>query len=140
MSLGDDGKNRLETVMEESKNPGGRPQYEPTEKAKGVVESAVAFGIPQKDIATHLGIDIKTLTKHFDAELREGVFKAHMKIGGEIYRLATQCADEAVRFRAAAYYAARRMGWKETTAQELSGQDGTPFTITISGPFAGHPA
>lgn len=116
-----------------SVNLGGRPPYEPDDKTRAVVESAVAFGVTQVDIATHIGIDAKTLRKHFQKELNEGAFKAHMKVGGIIYELATRSVDENVRFRAAAFYAARRMGWKETTTQENVGKDGGPMqTVGIN--------
>jgi hypothetical protein len=35
-------------------NKGGRPPHEPDERTRAIVESAMAFGITQDDIATHL--------------------------------------------------------------------------------------
>jgi hypothetical protein len=99
----------------------------PKTRAKPIVESAAAFGITQDDIATHLGINGDTLRKHYRKELDEGVFKAHMKVGGVILDLALRSKDETVKFRAASFYAARRMGWKETTTQENVGKDGGPI-------------
>jgi hypothetical protein len=101
-------------------NKGGRPPHEPDEKTRAIVESAVAFGITQDDIAT-------CPAKHYRKELNEGVFKAHMKVGGVILDLALRSKDETVKFRAASFYAARRMGWKETTTQEQVGKDGGPI-------------
>ena len=108
-------------------NKGGRPPHEPDERTRGIVESAAAFGITQDDIATHLGIGGDTLRKHYRKELDEGVFKAHMRVGGVILDLALRSKDETVKFRAASFYAARRMGWKETTTQENVGKDGGPI-------------
>ena len=50
-----------------------------------------------------------------------------MKVGGVILDLALRSTDETVRFRAASFCAARRMGWKETTTQENVGKDGGPI-------------
>ena len=74
-------------------NKGGRPPHEPDEKTRAIVESAVAFGITQDDIATHLGIDDDTLRKHYRKELDGGVFKAHMKVGGVILDLALRSKE-----------------------------------------------
>jgi predicted transcriptional regulator len=74
-------------------------EYEPTDSQRSLVESASAFGLTQADIAEQLGIGEKTLRKHFRIELNAGVFKANMKVGGNMYAL-TQSADEQVRLRA----------------------------------------
>ena len=73
-------------------------EYVPTAEQRALVESAAAFGLTQADIAEQLGICEKTLRKHFRDELSGGVFKANMKVGGNMYAL-TQSADEQVRLR-----------------------------------------
>jgi predicted transcriptional regulator len=40
-----------------------------------LVENAAAFGLTQAEIANELGIDEKTLRKHFRVELSSGKFK-----------------------------------------------------------------
>src|SRR4029077_14798125 len=92
------------------------------------VESASAFGITQAEIATQLKISEPTLRKHFRDELDGGAFKANMKVGGNMYAL-TQSADEQVRLRACQWWTARRMGWKETTAQQVTGADNGPVEV-----------
>jgi hypothetical protein len=56
-------------------------EYEPTADQRALVESASAFGITQAEIANQLGIDEKTLRKHFRVELNSGKFKVDMTAG-----------------------------------------------------------
>jgi hypothetical protein len=101
-------------------------EFDPTDSQRSLVESAAAFGLTQADIAEQLGIGEKTLRKHFWIELNSGVFKANMKVGGNMYAL-TQSSDEQVRLRACQWWTARRMGWKETNVNEQVGKDGGPI-------------
>jgi predicted transcriptional regulator len=53
-------------------------EYVPTAKQRALVENAAAFGITQAEIANQLGIQEKTLRKHFREELSSGKFKVDM--------------------------------------------------------------
>jgi hypothetical protein len=53
-------------------------EFKPTDAERSLVENAAAFGLSQADIATQLGIDEKTLRKHFRVELSSGKFKVDM--------------------------------------------------------------
>ena len=59
-------------------------EYVPTADQRALVESAAAFGIT--DIAEQLGIQEKTLRKHFRRELNGGKFKVDM-LGPVAYAL-----------------------------------------------------
>jgi hypothetical protein len=72
-----------------------------------------------------LKIDEKTLRKHFRVELSSGRFKIDMTAGKTLVEL-MRSRDERVRLEATKYYTARRMGWKETTAQQVTGADNGP--------------
>ena len=61
-------------------------EYVPTDAQRSLVESASAFGITQADIAEQLGIQEKTLRKHFRRELNGGKFKVDM-LGPVAYAL-----------------------------------------------------
>ena len=97
-----------------------------TADQRALVESAAAFGITQADIAEQLGIQEKTLRKHFRRELNSGKFKVDMTEGKTVTEL-MESGDERVRLDAAKYYTARRMGWKETNVNEQVGKDGVPI-------------
>jgi hypothetical protein len=97
--------------MGEQIGPGDR--HVPTERERTIVENAAAFGEPHTRIAGYLGIDPKTLYKYYRNELDYGLFRANLKIGQTLFRLATESEDETVRYRACAFWASRRMGWTE---------------------------
>ena len=82
-------------------------EYVPTADQRALVENAAAFGLTQADIATQLGVDEKTLRKHFRGELSSGKFKADMTAGKTLVEL-MKSRDERVRLDAAKYYTARR--------------------------------
>jgi predicted transcriptional regulator len=71
------------------------------------------------DIAEQLGIQEKTLRKHFRRELNGGKFKVDMLAGKTVTELMKD-KDARVRLEAAKYYTARRMGWKETNVNKTS--------------------
>ena len=101
-------------------------EYEPTDAQRSLVENAAAFGLTQADIAEQLGIQEKTLRKHFRRELNGGKFKVDMLAGKTVTELMKD-KDARVRLDAAKYYTARRMGWKETNVNEQVGKDGGPI-------------
>ena len=47
----------------------GRPAFAPSAEQRKQVETMAGYGIPEEDIALVLGIDPKTLRKHFRLEL-----------------------------------------------------------------------
>ena len=98
--------------------------------ASALVESAAAFGLTQPDIAQQLKIDEKTLRKHFRDELSGGKFKIDMSAGKTLVEL-MRSRDERVRLEATKYYTARRMGWKETTVQQVTGADNGPCNLKM---------
>ena len=65
------------------------------------------------------------LRKHFRVELSGGKFKVDMTAGKTLVEL-MKSRDERVRLEATKYYTARRMGWKEATAQQVTGADNGP--------------
>ena len=99
-------------------------EYVPTAKQRALVENAAAFGITQAEIANQLGIQEKTLRKHFREELSSGKFKVDMLAGKTLVEL---MKSRRVRLDAAKYHTARRMGWKETNVNEQVGKDGGPI-------------
>jgi hypothetical protein len=105
------------------------PVYEPTDEDRALVENAAAFGVSRQRMAYRLGIDEKTLRKHFRAELDGGMFKAHMQVGKCIYAMATQSSDEKVRADMSKFYARTQMGWKETSVNKQVGKDGGPIEV-----------
>ncbi len=84
-------------------------RYDPTPDQRRTVKTMAGFGIPQEDIATFLGIDAKTLRKHFREELDRGVTEANAKVAQSLFTMATQGKNVA----AAIFWMKARAGWRE---------------------------
>src|SRR5471030_1926649 len=72
--------------------------------------------LPQPDIAVHLGIDPKTLRKHFREELHRGSIEATAKVAQSLFNMATQGNNVA----AAIFWMKARAGWREKQEIELN--------------------
>ena len=84
-------------------------RYEPTDEQRRTVRTMAGFGVPHEDIATFLGIDPKTLRKHFRAELDRGTVEANAKVAQSLFQMATQGKNVA----AAIFWMKARAGWRE---------------------------
>jgi hypothetical protein len=95
----------------------GRPAHKPDPKTQKQVEALAGYGIPETEIGALVGIDPKTLRKHYRQELDHGHTKANAKVAENLYRKATGDGREAV--IAAIFWLKTRAGWKETSVQEV---------------------
>jgi hypothetical protein len=110
-----------------------RPPYKPTDKDRRTVEAMVGYGITHEQIAKAIGINPKTLRKHFREEIDTGEVKANAKVAESLYLQATgapavyDAAGRVVRAEqprvttAAIWWTKARMGWKETVENEHRG-------------------
>ena len=83
------------------------------------------YGVAESDIARVVGLDPKTLRKHYRDELDNGHVKANAKVAENLFRKATGEGREAV--TAAIFWLKTRAGWKETALHEVSGRNGGPI-------------
>lgn len=107
-----------------------KPPHEPTERTRAEVSALYSFGIPQEDIGRYIGIDAKTLRKHYREELDNSVTKANAAVGRFLYQNATgntlkDGASHSDCVRAAMFWAKTRMGWSETQKLEHTSPDGS---------------
>lgn len=100
--------------------PGGRKKYEPTEKDQRIVEAMAGCGLRQDAIARTLGIDPKTLRKHFRGELDASADKANAQVGATLFKLATSGRCPA----ATIFWMKARLGWKDAPRFEPVGPHG----------------
>ena len=70
------------------------------------------YGVPELDIARVVGIDPKSLRKHYRGELDTGHIKATAKVAEFLFRRATTEGPQAV--TAAIFWLKTRGGWRET--------------------------
>lgn len=103
----------------------GRPRHEPDAYHRRQVETLAGYGIPETEIAGLIGIDPKTLRRHYRQELDQGHTKANAKVAENLFRKATGEGRESV--TAAIFWLKARARWKETNVNEIAGVPGQPL-------------
>ena len=98
----------------------------PREDLADKIKIMVAIGIPQDQICGILKISKETLSVTYRDSIDYGANTANTVVGGKIFEAAKRGESWAC-----SLWAARRMGWKETTATELSGPNGAPIESRI---------
>ena len=72
-----------------TKDKGGRPAHDLTTAAARWSRSLSGFAIPQDKIADVIGVDGKTLRKHYATELQRGAATVEAKLVGNLLKLAS---------------------------------------------------
>jgi hypothetical protein len=94
----------------------GRRAHQPDAAQRRQVEAMAAYGIPEADIGRVLGIDAKTLRKHYRAELDLGGTKANAQVAGFLFS-----AAKSGNVTAQIFWLKTRARWKETPPAEQQG-------------------
>ena len=97
-----------------------KPPHAPTDALRQTVQLHTTVGTPQEAIAQILGIDPKTLRKHYRDELDLSRAKANATIGGALFNKA-KGGDTA----AMIFWMKTQAGWRERL--EHSGPNGGPI-------------
>lgn len=109
------------------RNPlGGRPSYKPTDRDRTTVEVMCGGGIHREKIALALGIDEKTLRKHFRTELATGDAKMQALVMAALRRNIV-----GGNVTAQIWYTKARMGWSERIINENVGRNGGPMVSAV---------
>lgn len=82
--------------------------HKPTSENRAEVESLSAFGIPETEIARYIGIDRKTLRKHYSESLQKGVTKANIVAAKNLF---AKVRDG--NLSACIFWLKARAGWSE---------------------------
>ena len=99
----------------------GRRSHKPDPASRRQVEALAGFGIPEPDIARVVGIDPKTLRKHYRDELDMGETKANAQVAGFLFNSA-----RSGNVSAQIFWLKTRARWRETpTELKHSGMIGT---------------
>ncbi|MCW5713439.1 MAG: hypothetical protein KIT43_02830 [Bauldia sp.] len=101
--------------------------HQPDPLTRRQVEAMAGYGVPEVDIGGIIGIDPKTLRKHYRAELDYGHTKANIKVAENLYRKATGEGRESV--TAAIFWLKARAGWREKQIHEIQTPEPVTFTI-----------
>ena len=107
-----------------------RQQHKPTSDQRQLVQIHATIGTQQDVIASIIGIDAKTLRKHYREELDLASAQANARIGGALYNKALGGDTTAMIF-----WMKTRAGWREKTDLNHVSDDGsmTPTTIIVQG-------
>ena len=103
-----------------------RKPYQPTAESRQLVQLHATIGTQQEVIADIIGIDAKTLRKHYREELDQSMAKANAQIGGALFNKAKNGDTAAMIF-----WMKTRAGWRETQNLEHTGPGGAPLSIRV---------
>lgn len=92
---------------------GGSPEHEPTQEQRDMVSRMSAMGVVHADIAKSLGINHKTLSKHYSSELHNGRVDANNKIAGTLFQKAQEGDTAAMIF-----WLKTRARWKDAAHED----------------------
>ena len=92
------------------------------DQTRKLVESSSGLGLPHEQIAILVGIDDKTLRKHYRAELDMGKAKANGQIAKTLFSKAIAGDTSSL-----IWWTKAQMRWSETVKNELTGADGEPL-------------
>ena len=106
-----------------------RPAHQPDDVQRRQVEALAGYGVPEAEIAALVGVDAKTLRKHYRHELDHGHSKANAKVAENLYHMALGQGREAV--TAAIFWLKARARWKEVSIHEHGGGPDNPVNIRV---------
>jgi hypothetical protein len=89
-----------------------RKAHQPDPAQRRQVETLAAYGIPAEDISRVIGIDPKTLRKHYRDELDLGTTKANAQVAGFLFNSARNGNVSAQIF-----WLITRAQWRETPSE-----------------------
>jgi hypothetical protein len=105
-----------------------RGEEHPRDEYRDKIRLMCAIGIPKDHIASLLRMGKDTLYAFYSEELETGASSANAVVGGKIFEAAKRGEQWACTL-----WAVRRMGWKETNTQEVTGKDGGPIEVADAG-------
>ena len=100
-------------------------EHIPTEENQKLVRTLAAVGITHEDIASKLDISSDTLVKYYKKELDDGRIDANASIAQTLFQQAKNGNTSA-----AIFWLKTRARWKETSAHEISGNEGGKIELS----------
>lgn len=115
-----------------TKKRGGTPAnaHVPTSESRQLVQAYCWSGLTQERIASHLGISVPTLTKHYRDELDHGKEKMLAKVASTIFGIATQTRDLKASLTASIFILKTQGGWRENA--DTKTDDGNNREVEVS--------
>ena len=97
-----------------------KPPHKPTDAERQLVQLHSTIGTRQDVIASIVGIDAKTLRKHYREELDNASAKANATVGGALFNKARGGDTTAMIF-----WMKTRAGWREKQEIDHTSSDGS---------------
>ena len=127
--------------MTKAKRGVGRPEHQPTDETKAVVEALASYGVPQVDIGKYIGISNETIRKHYGDILDKALLDKNQTVAKFLFGGASgtdidKGATYADCYRAAMFWMKTRAGWRETAQIDHTSGDGSmsPTRIELVAP------
>lgn len=95
----------------------GPKALDPTDEQRRLVEHYCSIGYTQDQIAALMDVSDVTLRRYYEKELKNGALKVNAQVGGKLFQKAMGGDTASLIF-----WAKTRMGWKETSGIDLSGE------------------
>ena len=114
------------TPNKPAKKPVGKPLHKPTSKTRNQVSLHARVGTTHKTIGELIGIDPKTLRKHYRKELDFAKVEAVATVGGALFNKATEGDTTAMIF-----WMKTQAGWREVK-EETEDKDVKPLNINFT--------
>lgn len=92
-----------------------RKLHAPTRTSKAEVRALAQFGVIESEIAKYIGIDAKTLRKHYREELDKAHIKANVKVANSLFT----CATKKENVSAQIFWLKVRAGWSEKHQEDI---------------------
>ena len=102
-------------------------KFKKTEEQSKIVERAAAIGMTAEQACKLVPCSERTLWEHFKEEFQNGSLKANLNVAGALYKNAMSG-----NVTAQIFWCKTRLGWKEVSKTELTGEDGAPLTVGIT--------
>jgi len=100
----------------------GRPSWQPTERDRHAIKSALAAGLTQEQVAGMVGTSLATLKLRCPKELKAGANAVNAKVANKLFQKCMKGDTIALIF-----WCKTRLGWRETHRTEHTGADGGPI-------------
>lgn len=104
-----------------------RTPHQVTPETAAQVEALAGYGVRQDEIAAYLGIDPKTLRKHYREQLDKGEIRANVDVARALHKQATEG-----NVTAAIFWLKARAGWRDRPQQVVVDvdEDGSSSMVT----------
>ena len=118
-------------VLAEVPVQGGMPAWCPNPEQTRQIEIMAGMGISPKRIALVVGVSPKLLEKTCGDIIARASVLMDMKVGANIYKMATGDVTHKNTALMAAFWAKTRMKWQEVQRVETTGLDGGPIQSQV---------